>query len=211
MIWSAPLMLNMLATSLAVIGARDLSFLSCLKKSTVLHLLLVGNILWLLWCWESGKIQKKYRTFLGLRTWQNTKESQCEKPGRVMRYCMLWYQLLSFKIETKTKPEGRLTRSKTACVRDLHSFKDGLALLRLVFQHYACEDLYWSGNYCPHYQHLHDIIITIDASSSKSTSLACIRPILLEVIRVLNLRIILLIINIGGGLIDPKLPKTKKS
>ena len=71
-----------------------------------------------------------------------------------MRYCMLWYQLLSFKIETKTKPEGRLTRSKTACVRDLHSFEDRLALLRLVFQHHTCEDLYWNENYCPHYKHL---------------------------------------------------------
>ena len=109
-----------------------------------LHLLLVGNILWLLWCWESGKIQKKYKTFLG------------EKPGRVMRYCMLWYQLLSFKIETKTKPEGRLTRSKTACVRDFHSFEDRLALLRLVFQHHTCEDLYMNENYYPHYKHLHN-------------------------------------------------------
>ena len=147
-----------------------------------------------------------YFDFFGVENLAKYKRRCC---GVVL--CCVVVPIVIISNLTKTKPEGRLTRSKAACVCDLHSFEDGLALLRLVFQHHTCEDLYWSENYCPHYKHLHDRIITINASSSKSTSLACIRPILLEVIRVLNLRIILLIINIGGGLIDPKLPKTKKS
>ena len=119
-----------------------------------------------------------YFDFLGVENLAKYKRTSVWKNGIVLCYCNVLYVVVPFiiiSIKTKIKPEGRLTRSKTACVRDLHSFEDGLALLRLVFQHYACEDLNRNENYCPHFKHLHNylcLIFKINITSLHTTNLA---------------------------------------